>query len=359
MRSIVKFLLLILIIQTILLGNDEIRSKELYLEYMDYPKRVFTNQKFHITLKATILKETTQYDHIEVNFTDDYNLEILNKDPQWIKHDENIYTVELQYKAKKEQFKLPSITVALILENEIIEYISIKPPSIKFEKIAINQNLFSNVIASKLDIISIRTKQFDNKSLLSTINIEAKNSNLENLKLNKYNDQGIKSLEGNYSAQNLFFYTIIPIHEKEIKFTYYNTNEKDFVTVSIPVDLKEELVSTQTDLNPYNDSMVLYKKILVTLLLLIAISLYTFTRKNIYIFISTVFLIMLAYLFIPNKKIILNKGENIYILPTKNSTLYNTLKQKEIVEIINQKENYKKVLFKNQNIGWIKENDSK
>jgi SH3-like domain-containing protein len=70
-----------------------------------------------------------------------------------------------------------------------------------------------------------------------------------------------------------------------------------------------------------------------------------------------VFILISAYLFIPNKKILVNENINIYILPSSHSTVYNRLKQKHIVEIINEKNNFYKVLFKNNNIGWINKND--
>ena len=70
-----------------------------------------------------------------------------------------------------------------------------------------------------------------------------------------------------------------------------------------------------------------------------------------------IFIIILAYLFIPNEKVLLKKDINIYILPTKNSTVYKKLDSKEVVEIINKKNNFVKVIFTNENIGWVKKSD--
>lgn len=359
MRYFINLFLLLSIITTISFAQNDIRSKELYLEYIDYPKRVFTNQKFHLTLKATVLSESSDFDNIKVTFINEYNLDILNRNPHWSQHDDSMYTTNLEFKAGDSNFELPIMTIALIRDDEIIEYLSIDPPQIKFEKIAINQKLFSNIIASQLNIMSIKTKQYDNKSLMSTINIEGLNSNLEDMNLRKYKDQGVESIEGDYEKQSVFYYVIIPIHEKQIKFTYYNIQEKDFVTVSIPINLKEELVSTQTNLNPYNDSMLLYKKAVIVFAAVIILILYFLTKRNRYLVFLLLFIFLLAYLFIPNKKITLNKGEKVYILPTNNSTVYKVIDKRVVVEIINEKDDYKKVLFKNQNIGWIKENDSK
>jgi len=65
----------------------------------------------------------------------------------------------------------------------------------------------------------------------------------------------------------------------------------------------------------------------------------------------------LAYLFIPNKKILLNENIKVYILPSNSSTIFKVPESKEIVEIVNENENFLKVLFKNDSIGWVKKDD--
>ena len=69
------------------------------------------------------------------------------------------------------------------------------------------------------------------------------------------------------------------------------------------------------------------------------------------------FIALLAYLSIPNKKILLNQDVKVYILPTNGSTIFKVPTSKEIVEIVNENEDFVKVLFKNDSIGWIKKDD--
>ncbi|MEA3499164.1 MAG: hypothetical protein U9R16_08910 [Campylobacterota bacterium] len=355
MRYGVKFFLLINIVFAIFLEADNVKSKDIYLEYISYPKRVFTGQKFEIVLKATILKPYENYDKIITTFNSQENIDIPEIEPIWSKDTENIYISNITFKSKGEQFILPNITIALLKDNRIIDFISIKPPNIKFEKIAVNQNLFSKIIASNLEINTIKTKQYSNSMLLSTINIEATNSNLEDIRLNNFEEQGIKSLTDTPPLQNLYYYVMIPSHTKEIKFTYYNTILKDFIMINLPISLEEELVSTQTDLNPYDSNILIYKQYSVVFLLIIIIILFIITKKNRYLFIISILISIIAYLFIPNKKIIVDAKTKIYILPTTYSTIYKVLDKQELVEVINKKDKYIKVLFKNKNIGWIRD----
>jgi len=358
MKYYFKVFFLFLVLSSTLFSQDEIESKELYLEYDSYPQRVFTGQKFDIKLKALILKEEDSYDNIVTTFTTEKNIEVLTHNVIWTKNEASEYTTTISYKAFENTFTLPKITLALSKDEEIIDFISIASPVIDHGKIAVNQKLFSKVIAKNIEVFTVKTKQYTNNILHATLHIKGTNSNLEDFTLDSYeNEQGISSLSDNYPEQNLYYFVLIPSHTKQIKFTYYNTDSKDFVTITLPIILEEELVSTQTELNPYNSSILIYKQVLVAGFLLLFIFLFMFSRKNVYLIIITIFIALLAYLFIPNKKILLKENIKVYILPTEHSTVFKLLNSKEIAEKINENDEVVKVLFGNQSIGWIKKDD--
>jgi len=358
MKHYCKAIFLFLVLSTALFSQEEIESKELYLEYDSYPQRVFTGQKFEIKLKALILKDENSFDDIITTFTTEENIERLTQHVVWTKNKSSEYTTTISYKAFDNTFVLPRVTLALSKDEEIIDFISIKSPVIEHGKIAVNQKLFSKVIAKKIEVFTVKTKQYTNNILHATLHIKGINSNLEDFRLDSYEEeQGISSLNDNYPEQNLYYFVLIPRHTKQIKFTYYNTDEKDFVTITLPIILDEELVSTQTELNPYNSSILIYKQVLVAGLLFLFILIYIFSRKNIYLIIITVFIALLAYLFIPNKKVLLKENIKVYILPTDHSTVFNLLKTKQIAEKINENDEFIKVIFNNESIGWIKKDD--
>ena len=357
MKYSFKIFLLSLLLCSYLTAEENVKSKYLYLDYKTYPKRVFTGQRFDIILKAVILKDETQYDKIVTTFVDQKNIHIISEKPQWIKDKENIYNSKITFKTQDQEFNMPEITVALIKDDNIIDYITVKPPKIIFEKIAVNQELFSNVIASNLQIHTLKIKQYNNNLLLCTVHIEGENANLEDIYLSRYKEQGIKSFEQKEDIQNIYYYMIIPSHSKQIKFTYYNTKQKDFVMISLPISLEEDLVSTQSNLNPYNSNMLFYKRAAAISFLLLTIVLFIITKKERHLIITTILIAIIAYLFIPNKKTILPKETKVYILPTKHSTIFKTLDNKELVEVINKTDQFTKVLFENKNIGWIRNND--
>ncbi len=332
-------------------------SKEIYLSYEKYPKRVFTGQKFEVTLKAIILKNISSYDNIITTLSGGENIEQLTQTIEWKEEREGNRFTTLEFKAHDKEFVLPMITLALLKDGQVIDHSTLSPVDIKYEKIAINQKQFSNIIASDIKINSVKTKQYSNNELHTTINIEGYSSNLEDIKLSSYGEQGINSLVEDEVKQNLYYYVITPLYIKQINFSYYNTEQNSFVKIQLPIILEEELVSTQTELNPYHNSMVLYKQVATGVLLVILLIIYAFKRDMIYLILSTLLIVILAYLFIPNEKILLNSGVKVYILPTSNSTVYNTLENKEIVERVYEKNGFVKIIFKNDNVGWIKKDD--
>jgi len=361
-----KISILAILFATIFLNAQQLNtnSKELYLKYTKYPKIIYTNQRFSVELEAIILSDKTKFNVLTSSYHNGKNIEILTKNVYWENISNNRYKATIDYKVKNRYFKLPDIRLALefdsednYFENDEYNYIEIAPPKIKYTTIAINQNSFSNIIATDLRIKSVTAKQYNNKMLMVVCNIEATNSNLEEFKLAKFEEQGINSFEDDYPNQSIFYYLIVPSHINSINFNYFNPKLDKFVDVKLPIMLEDNLISTQTDLNPNNGNMLKYKKIIVLIFLMILIIIYLFKRNIITIIFILVVSYMAVMLFIPNKKIILHKDTKVYILPTQTSTIYKIINKKQEVEILLTKQKFIKVLFKNKNIGWIKEKD--
>ncbi len=359
MKTIRRLFLTLSLFCITLTADDTIKSKEIYLSFESYPKRVFTGQKFEVKLKAIILKNKELYENMVTTVAKQSDLELLTKTIRWEQQRDGSYKTTLTFKAYDKKFIMPKITVALMKNNQIVDFATTGSIDIKYQKIAIHQKLFSNIIAKNLKIISVKTKQYSNTLLHSTLEIEAANGNLEDMKLSQYEEQGISSISSEYPHQKLFYFVITPINTKQINFTYYNTEKQEFIKMQVPVILAEDLVSTQTELNPYNSSILMYKQIVVASLLVLFLLAYVVTKNLVHLIIVAVLIIALAYLFIPNKKVLLLEDTYVYILPTNNSTVYKKLETKFIVETMNEENGFVKVLFKNNSIGWVKKSDIK
>lgn len=333
-------------------------TKNLYLSYINYPKHVYKNQRFEVEVKALITRKN--YDYIQTRFLNGINMTPLNPKESWKKSSENTYTNKFYFKAYEENFRMPTIEVRLYKGKTLIEARRVSGLDVSFSEIAKSDDRFSNVIAKDLKVIASKTKQYTNKEALTIIDINANKSNLEDFYLKNIDDQGITVIEDNYPEQKIIYYLVIPIHKKSIVFNYYNTTNNKFEKIVIPVVFEEELVSTQTDLNPNNSSFEFYKKIALGVLSLITLLLFIWKRKTIFLIVFLIFTIIFILFAMPNKTIKLKANSVIYILPTKNSTIFQKVSKEIVVEDMKRKDGFVKIMFGSGSenyIGWVKEND--
>lgn len=335
--------------------TNQIKSKVLYAKYTSYPKVVYTKQRFEVVIQINVLLSKYKLFTFSTDIGDGLNIKRVTNDIVWYKKSDTLYETTLQYKATNKKFILPNIDIIVENTNNIIlEKVTLVKPKIIYRKIAINQKRYSNIIASQLDINSIKTRQYTNNKLLSVISISAKNSNLEEFDLASFDTQGIKDISLYEGVQTLYYFVIIPSHIQSIKFEYYNSKLNEFILVELPISLEEELVSTQTDLNPYENGLIFYKKIALAIVVFIFIMIYYFTKRGKYLFIAILFMTLIINMMMPNKTITIKPNTKVYILPTVNSTVYKIIDNSEEVEVLKQNDNFIKILFKNKNLGWIK-----
>ncbi len=340
--------------------NKYYGSKNLYLSYINYPKHVYKNQRFEIVVKALITRKN--YDDIQTSFIRAKNIILLNPESKWekIENSTSTYMNRFYFKAYESKFNMPSIEVGLYKNKKLIEVRKISSLSITFSQIAKSDKRFSNIIAKDLKVKLSKTKQYTNKEALTIIDIEANNSNLEDFYLKGIHDQGITLLEDNYPKQHLIYFAVIPIHKKTIIFNYYNTINNKFEKIIVPIKFEEELVSTQTDLNPNNSNFEFYKKIVVGFLAFLAFLAFIWKRKYIFLILFLILTILFILFIMPNQTIRLKSNTVIYILPTKNSTIFKKIKNEIVVEEMKRKASFVKIMIgdsDNKFIGWVKKSN--
>lgn len=335
-------------------------SKNLYLSYINYPKHIYKNQRFEIEVKALITRKN--YDYIQTRFVNGKNMIPLNPKEKWkkSKKSSNTYTNKFYFKAYENKFKMPTIEVRLYKGKRLIEKRRISGLDITFSEIAKSDERFTNVIAKDFKIVTSKTKQYTNKEALTIIDIVSNHSNLEDFYLKGIKEQGITVIEDKYPNQHVIYYLVIPIHKKTIVFNYYNTTNNKLEKIILPITLDEELVSTQTDLNPSNSSFEFYKKIAVGVLAVLLLIIFLWKRKYIFLILFLITAIVFILFTMPNKTVKLKANSVIYILPTKNSTIFQKTKNEIVVEDMKRKNNFVKIMIgsgDNKFIGWVKEKD--
>ncbi|WP_419763777.1 MAG: hypothetical protein ACNI28_08215 [Arcobacter sp.] len=338
--------------------ENDLKEKNIYLSYKSFPKNIFKNQRFEIILKAIITAE--DYDKIETRFINSENMNVLNPESPWEEQEDKTFENKFYFKAYEDSFVMPTFQVAIYKNLELIEVQNIAPQEVAFSEIGKNINNFSSVIAKDLLINAHKTKQYNNDELITIMDINAVESNLEDFAIKGVQEQGISKIDDNYPEQNLLYYLVLPVHTKKLDFSYYNSFEKKFITIKIPIVLENELVSTQTDLNPNKSNILFYKRVALGSLFAGFLIIYIWKRKKIYLILTLISCVGLLIYSIPNKTSTLKKDSYIYILPTKKSTIFQKTTKDYVVEVSIKRGEFIKIIVEQGDksmIGWVKQND--
>lgn len=331
-------------------------SKILYAKYVSFPKEVHTKERFEVKIEATVLLPSDEAFSLFTDIPDVPELEKITDEIIWYKKEGGKYEATLVFKAKNNQFNFPVIGLSVLNQSNVaVDKTLLVLDSIKFKSLPINKDLYTNVTASNLEIQNIKIKQYSNNELLCSMEIHGTNSNLSEFKIPKYLHQGRKELVNKGGGQEvLYYFVILPIDTEILQFDYYNSIQKAMTTLEVPIVLEEDLVSTQTGLNPNEGNMGFYKQVFFAFMMTVFFMIYYYKRSKVYLFIAIGFSLILIKTLLPNSHIILKKNEKVYILPTPNSTVFKVIQEEEDVEVLMEQDEFKKVLFKNDNIGWVK-----
>ena len=330
---------------------------QLELNIKNYPKKIFKGQKFSISLNAYIANEN--FDSIQTEFLNQENVEILNKESSWVLKEPGVYSNTYYFVASSETYKMPTVSMKLYNAKNLYAVSTITPDRIKFVDIGIKPSHFSNLICDDVKILSVKSKEFDEKNVMTVIDLKTTNGNLYDFRIKNAVDQGIDNIKENNELSEMTYFVILPKGTKELEFDYLNSSENSYKKIIIPLSITDDSVSTQSNLNPKDSSFYFYKIYLYIFIIVFLIAFFLYKRKRFAIYLVVLPLYLLYDLTLNNDNGVLQKNSNIYILPTENSTVFKTTEQDVKVEIINKHQNFVKVLFPDRQIGWAKKNDIK
>ncbi len=315
-------------------------------KYSYMPKKVYENQLFPVT----VLDTTQRKDHPQFQFDISSNVQPLFTKPLVVRNgNDRFYT--FYFKASKFDVRIPT----LFIISDSLD-ISLEKHTIPLSQLKIRED-FCGVIAADMQIKNHQVSNYDESHHLVTLSLEAFEANLEDIKLNKAEEFGIEHLARENAKVAAEFYVVLPIAQKNLKFTYFNTIKKQYVFLEIPVDLADASVTTQSDLNPKEDSFEKLKKYTFITLVLFFFLMFLFKRDFFYLVLGVVSLITLLTFYIPHKQICVKQGAPLYILPTETSTMSTKVDEKFEAMLLGERGEFKKIEYKKGIIGWIKNED--
>ncbi len=329
-------------------------ADELYLSYENSPQDVYIDETFEMVIKATIFSK--EYHNIKTTFSKYKGIDILNKNSLWTKKGQNIFMNSYIVNIKSKDYTMPQITVDLLDANNGLLYTqTIQEFAVKIKTIEIKDKTYSQVVADSMQLLAHKTKQYDNRQLHTIIKLQAINSNIEQFHLQGFNSQSINDISKKNGKATIFYDLFSPIDTKNIKFSYFNTQEKKLKYISFDIKLDEDLVSTQTNLNPQKSNFNTYRIFAVLFVILLIVGLYFIYRKKFLFVIIGLLGVLIFYMLWPNRTMTIKSNTNIYIQPLKRSTVFRKTQQTQKVGVLKTQNGFTKVVFKDSTIGWVKD----
>lgn len=335
--------------------TETIKEKTIFLSYEKSPKKIYIGEVFAIKVKAIIANE--DFEEITSEFINNENMDVINKDAKWQWFSDNIFYNTFYMKVNDVTSRLPDIRLNIFLDDIKIDSSLLKAPNPNIIKLN-GTNLYSNVIAKSLKIKKYKTSQFDDKSLIIVLEIEAEQSNLSNFHLKDVIRDGIDSSVENLPFYKIFYYAIIPNYQKKFEFTYFNSLTNKFEKFSLPIVIADDSISTQIDLNPAQSSLQIYKDSAYAIVAVALILLFLRRKKITYIVLLTLLIGLLVYDKNPLNSIKIESNTNIKILPTQKSTIFYTTNRTLYAQVLDKKNKYIKILLPNGKIGWIDDSEN-
>ena len=346
----IKATLALLLFVSQLLYSQE--QQTIFISTTNVEKTLYMNQVFVLDIKALIALKNIE--SVKSTLINTEGIEIIYEEP-FEEITKNEYHSSLYIQVLNANAKTPDIIVD-VTTSEGIYHQMYDGANLNIQDIKGSEH-FPRVLPKSLSIIDFQSRQYDENNNIIQLNISAHTSNLFDFyKDSKFIiEQGVKDIDNFYPTTNLIYYAIIDKNVKIFEFEFFNLETLQMEKRDIPIRLDEERVSTQTDLMPKSNFLQLYEKIAIAFLTLLFLILFIYRKKPLYLFITIFFLGILIYLFIPTQTITLMRGSPIKILPTKNSTVFYTTPRLLEVEVLDSSERYKKILLKNEKVGWVHE----
>jgi len=336
------FLLLFIFVVTPLWLQGAVQYK-----YSVIPKKVYENQLFPVTILEI---------GSDPGYPPDFYFDLHNphqplfQKPLVIKNgNDSFYT--FYFKADRESFELPRLTITN--NGAIVSFDAMPIPTVNLK----GRADFCGVLAADMKIKTSQASTYDEKSNLVTLSIEAFEANIENMHLDNAIEDGVENIERTNAKVIGEFYIVVPDSQKKLKFTYYNTIKQQYNFLETPIEIVDSTVSTQSQLNPKNDGFDKFKKFTFIGLSILFFLLFLWKRDFFYLIISVISMITLLTFYSPKKKICIQQGASLYILPTNTSRISTKMTEEYTTQILAERTEFYKIELPNGAIGWIKNED--
>ncbi|MDP1785122.1 MAG: hypothetical protein Q8K81_06820 [Sulfuricurvum sp.] len=321
------------------------------LEHSNVPSHLYIGEIFPLTIKLTPVEIASG--NIEYTLQSEEGIRIFSPTPRRVVKTDGVYDT-FYFLVQSNSVRLPDITATVTStganSNAVIGTSlmasTLTPPA-----------TFANVLADSFKIIDYKTTAYNQESNIVVFTAKAQRCNIGTFSLPNAIKQGFESKLPNVEESQVTYYVIIPNTQQSLEFTIFNLKKNRYESISIPIIVDDDTVSTQSDLSPTDARHTELKVGAAAILGVIFIALYYWRRKPWYLAASVLPLFFVVFTLLPNSSVCVKKGSPLYLLPIKNGTIFEITLEEENLEAENQVGDFTKIRLDNKKVGWVNKRD--
>lgn len=333
------------------LFTDAAQSNGLKLEASRIPSHLYIGEIFPLTIKLTPVEIASG--NIEYTLQNEEGIRVFSPTPRRVVKADGVYDT-FYFLVQSSNVRLPDITATVTstgansnaINGTSLIASTLSPPA-----------TFANVLADSFKIIDYKTTAYNQESNIVVFTAMARRCNIGTFSLPNTIKQGFESKLPNVEESQVTYYAIIPNTQQTLEFTIFNLAKNRYESISIPIVVDDDIVSTQSDLSPTDSRHTELKVGAAAILGVIFIALYYWRRKPWYLAASVAPLFFVVFTLLPNSSVCVKKGSPLYILPIKSGTIFEVTMEESNIEAENQVGEFTKIRLDNEKVGWVHKRD--
>ncbi|WP_411709980.1 SH3 domain-containing protein [Helicobacter salomonis] len=342
--------------------TQEAQSKVVYLKVLNAEElsaqRFYVGQVVSVQYQALLFSQAKFLGAELERNPDEKQLKRLNFNPPWKAGEDGNLSATYLYKVMGTRAVIPGLKVSAFVESQgYLDTANTPDLPLNVLDLSAHPN-YVGVVAHAFSVVGYKAKEYDSTHNIVVFEIEAKGSNLEDLKIVGGMKQGFESAHFSLDTAQGIYYCIVPKSWRELSFNYFSLENGQFKEVRFAINPVEETISTQSTLKPKNNFLLFSNFVLLFFVLLALVLSFLIPYKKSALGVAVVLVgVLLWNVFFTYRSGILLANKEIKILPTANSTLLEISKNALKVEIIGAHDGYYKIMTQDEKIGWVKKSD--
>lgn len=332
-----------------LFSNVTEKNNGLTLSHTKTPSTLYIGEIFPLTIKLTPTDMASG--NIEYTLQGEEGIQIFSQTPQRNVKEDGVYDT-FYFLVRSSSVRLPDISatvtstgaVSSVLAGVSLNASTLSPPS-----------TYANVLADSFKVIDYKTTAYNQESNIVVFTIKAMRCNIATFSLPNAIKQGFESKLPNIAESTMTYYAIIPKNAPTLDFTIFNLRKNRYESISIPIVVDDDAVSTQSDLSPTDSRHTELKVGTAAIFGVVFIALFYWRRSKWFLYASVLPLFYVVYALLPNSSVCVKKDSPVYLLPIKNGTIFEMTTEEEKLEVDNTVGEFTKVHLQNNTIGWVHE----